>query len=169
MVRTGARAEALGTALAAAGFRVAALYRELGGQQEQPALRPGAWDLALAGGVVVELDESSTATATARGRSRRRGRLTFLGAARTWRSAPAMRRTAYGPARGASAGRMSRASGCSARRRRPRTWTRPAERLGGSSARCTTPSKTLPRPCPAGRGWFRLAVQTRSAAPPRVA
>jgi hypothetical protein len=78
MVRTGARAEALGAALADAGFDVAAqgppaprldvlpadlcaavvaLYRELGGQQEQPVLRPGAWDLALAGGVVIELDE----------------------------------------------------------------------------------------------------------------
>lgn len=78
MVRTGARAEALGAALAVAGFSVVAqrppaprldalpaglragvmaLYLELGGQQEQPVLRPGAWDLALAGGVVVELDE----------------------------------------------------------------------------------------------------------------
>ena len=78
MVRTGARAEALGSALVAASFSVAAqrpsaprldalpadlraavvaLYRELGGHHEQPVLRPGAWDLALAGGVVVELDE----------------------------------------------------------------------------------------------------------------
>lgn len=78
MVRTGARAETLCVALAAAGFSVAAqrppaprldvlpadlraavvaLYRDLGGQQEQPVLRPGAWDLALDGGVVVELDE----------------------------------------------------------------------------------------------------------------
>lgn len=78
MVRAGARAEALGSALIAAGFSVTAqrppaprletlpadlraavvaLYRELGGHQEQPVLRPGAWDLALAGGVVVELDE----------------------------------------------------------------------------------------------------------------
>jgi hypothetical protein len=78
VVRTGARAEALASALVAAGFSVAArrppaprldalpsdlraavvaLYRELGGHQEQPVLRPGAWDLALAGGVVVELDE----------------------------------------------------------------------------------------------------------------
>jgi hypothetical protein len=78
MVRTGARAAALGAALADAGFdvhtqappaprldvlpanlcaAVLALYRELGGRQEQPALRPGAWDLALAGGVVIELDE----------------------------------------------------------------------------------------------------------------
>jgi hypothetical protein len=78
MVRTGARAEALGAALASAGFQVAAkgplaprldvlpadicravvaLYRELGGQHEQPVLRPGAWDLTLAGGVVIELDE----------------------------------------------------------------------------------------------------------------
>lgn len=78
MVRTGARATALGAALAAAGFDVAAhgapaprldilpadlraaivaLYRELGGQQEQPVLRPGAWDLALADGMVIELDE----------------------------------------------------------------------------------------------------------------
>ncbi len=33
------------------------LYRSLGGRLERPALRPGAWDLALAGGDVVELDE----------------------------------------------------------------------------------------------------------------
>ncbi len=78
MVRTGARADALGAALAAAGFSVVAqrppaprldalpadiragvmsLYLELGGQQEQPVLRPGVWDLALTGGMVVELDE----------------------------------------------------------------------------------------------------------------
>ena len=76
MVRTGARAEALATALQGAGSasrRVArrrhaplgadvrasvmALYFELGGQQERPVLRPGAWHLALNGGVVVELDE----------------------------------------------------------------------------------------------------------------
>jgi hypothetical protein len=78
MVRTGARAVALGAALVDAGFdvvlqgppaprlellpadlaaAVVALYRGLGGQQEQPVLRPGAWDLALAGGVVIELDE----------------------------------------------------------------------------------------------------------------
>ncbi len=78
MVRTGARAEALRAALAAAGLDVAAhrppaprldvlpadlgaavvaLYRELGGRHEQPVLRAGAWDLALVRGVVVELDE----------------------------------------------------------------------------------------------------------------
>ena len=78
MVHTGARAGVLGAALLEAGFDVAAqgspaprldvlpadlcaavvaLYRELGGQQEQPVLRPGGWDLALAGGVVIELDE----------------------------------------------------------------------------------------------------------------
>ncbi|GAA5141766.1 hypothetical protein GCM10023340_04010 [Nocardioides marinquilinus] len=32
------------------------LYRELGGANEQPTLRPGAWDL-CAGGTVIELDE----------------------------------------------------------------------------------------------------------------
>ena len=32
-------------------------YRRLGGQQEQPEFRPGAWDLVFAGGLVVELDE----------------------------------------------------------------------------------------------------------------
>jgi hypothetical protein len=78
MVRTGARAEVLRSALVAAGFGVAAqrapaprldalpadlraavvsLYRQLGGQQPQPVLRPGAWDPALADGMVVELDE----------------------------------------------------------------------------------------------------------------
>lgn len=78
MVRTGARAAALSAALGAAGFDVAeqgppaprldflsedlrtavmALYRDLGGQQQQPTLRPGAWDITLTAGVVVELDE----------------------------------------------------------------------------------------------------------------
>lgn len=77
MVSTGARAQVLGVLLEAAGFSISAtpppprvdllpadvrvavvaLYRELGGQLERPSLRPGAWDLALAGGVVVELDE----------------------------------------------------------------------------------------------------------------
>jgi hypothetical protein len=78
MVRTGARAAALAEALTDAGFSVAAkgrppprldllsehlsaavvtLSRELGGQQEQPVLRPGGWDLTLVGGVVIELDE----------------------------------------------------------------------------------------------------------------
>jgi hypothetical protein len=33
------------------------LYRALGGRSGRPALRPGAWDLALASGTVVELDE----------------------------------------------------------------------------------------------------------------
>jgi hypothetical protein len=33
------------------------LYRALGGSRLQPNLRPGPWDLALQGGVVVELDE----------------------------------------------------------------------------------------------------------------
>lgn len=33
------------------------LYRALGGRSERPALRPGAWDLALLSGAVVELDE----------------------------------------------------------------------------------------------------------------
>jgi hypothetical protein len=78
MVRTGTRAQALAASLTAAGFTVAAqrppaprldilpanvresivtLYRELGGRQEWPLLRPGPWDVALAGGVVLELDE----------------------------------------------------------------------------------------------------------------
>lgn len=33
------------------------LYRQLGGVHPEPVLRPGAWDLAFEGGVVVELDE----------------------------------------------------------------------------------------------------------------
>lgn len=78
MVRTGARARVLGAALTAAGFGLAeqpptaprlgvlpadtraaveGLYRGLGGKQEPPVLRPGGWDLALVGGVVIELDE----------------------------------------------------------------------------------------------------------------
>ncbi len=36
---------------------VLALYRSLGGRLDRPALRPGAWDRALVGGDVVELDE----------------------------------------------------------------------------------------------------------------
>ena len=78
MVRTGARAQALSALLTEAGLpvtdarppaprldtlpaplraEVLDLYRALGGRRDDPALRPGAWDLALAAGGVVELDE----------------------------------------------------------------------------------------------------------------
>lgn len=78
MVRTGQRAGALAALLTEVGFEVTParpapprldslpsplrddvlnLYRSLGGQAAQPALRPGAWDLALVSGPVVELDE----------------------------------------------------------------------------------------------------------------
>lgn len=77
MVRTGARATALGDLLIASGMvstaapprpnlaemsaqladDVLALYRDLGGTQGSPALRPGGWDLSYEGGLVVELDE----------------------------------------------------------------------------------------------------------------
>ncbi len=93
-----------GLALVAAGFSVAAqrppaprldalsadlraavvtLYRELGGHQDQPVLRPGAWDLALAGGVVVELDEELHFNRYPRERWRSRGRKTSRGGTRT--------------------------------------------------------------------------------------
>ena len=78
MVRTGGRAAALVALLSDAGVHVirerpvaprleslpsllrddvVELYRALHGRSERPALRPGAWDLALASGAVVELDE----------------------------------------------------------------------------------------------------------------
>jgi hypothetical protein len=78
MVRTGKRAEALTALLSEIGCPVVQtrpvaprldwlpsplrddvvdLYWALGGRSERPALRPGAWDLALASGAVVELDE----------------------------------------------------------------------------------------------------------------
>lgn len=78
MVRTGARARALERLLIQAGFRPAeaeppsariealpsetadvvyGLYRELGGQDEAARLRPGKWDLAFDGDLVVEIDE----------------------------------------------------------------------------------------------------------------
>ena len=75
MPRTGARAGALSTLLTAAGFQpagkpaaprirteaLARLYRQLGGIQEDPTLRPGSWDLAVTADdgtmIVVELDE----------------------------------------------------------------------------------------------------------------
>lgn len=78
MVRTGERAAALVALLSDAGVHVIPerpvapraeslpsplrddvleLYRALDGRSERPALRPGAWDLALASGAVVELDE----------------------------------------------------------------------------------------------------------------
>jgi hypothetical protein len=77
VVKTGARAFALLVLLERAGFRsappVAApritgfppslrgdvyeLYRTLGGTQASPTLRPNSWDISLAGGLVVELDE----------------------------------------------------------------------------------------------------------------
>ncbi|MDP9435243.1 MAG: hypothetical protein M3P93_08665 [Actinomycetota bacterium] len=77
MVRTGKRAQALAALLTEAGLAVIDtrpppprletlpselradvldLYRSLGGRPDRP-LQPGAWDLALAGGDVVELDE----------------------------------------------------------------------------------------------------------------
>ena len=79
MVRTGARATALLGLLLEGGLRISdveppaprmgalppgatdqvlAVYRRLGGMKnESPRLRPGKWDLAFEGGVVVELDE----------------------------------------------------------------------------------------------------------------
>lgn len=33
------------------------LYRDFGGLQDAPSFRPGPWDLAFEGGLVVELDE----------------------------------------------------------------------------------------------------------------
>jgi hypothetical protein len=75
MPRTGARADALSTLLTAAGFQpvakpaaprvhtdaLALLYRQLGGIREDPTLRPGSWDLAVAAidgsVIVIELDE----------------------------------------------------------------------------------------------------------------
>ncbi len=78
MVRTGARAAALQRLLFRTGLQpavhipsapqwdglsseaqttVTALYGELGGLQPMRTLRPGAWDLSFADGLVVELDE----------------------------------------------------------------------------------------------------------------
>ena len=74
MVRTGARTEVLRDLLIAAGLEPATvapprptgkglgdelleLYRRLGGRQSSPMLRPGGWDLAFKGPLVVELDE----------------------------------------------------------------------------------------------------------------
>jgi hypothetical protein len=78
MVKTGARVERLTALLRKHGFSVATkkpsaprisdlrdgdaarirdFYRELGGTLENPALRPGSWDLAFTNGLVVELDE----------------------------------------------------------------------------------------------------------------
>ncbi len=74
-----------------------------------------------------------------------------------------MKTTASGRARGASAGPMSHASGCSARRRRQRVSMCRAELLGGSSARCTTPSRTPSAPYPANREWSDSRSMTRSA------
>lgn len=77
MVRTGRRADLLRSLLLAAGLEhgsspkrpsldslspellseLDGLYRRLGGIKDQPAFRPGAWDLSFADGLVVELDE----------------------------------------------------------------------------------------------------------------
>ncbi|MGS2811526.1 DUF7255 family protein [Nocardia sp. MW-W600-9] len=77
MVRTGRRAAALQMLLTRAGLSPAsvpaaprlsdlataavgeleAVYARLGGTRPMPRLRPGAWDLAFTGGLVVELDE----------------------------------------------------------------------------------------------------------------
>ena len=78
MVRTGARAKALQNLMTRAGFQladeappaprfdalpadaqeqVAEVFGVMGGQTPMPRLRPGAWDLAFNGELVVELDE----------------------------------------------------------------------------------------------------------------
>lgn len=78
MVRTGTRARSLAALLERGGLRaggtpppaprladlpeelarsVLSLYRALGGASASPSLRPGGWDLALADGTLVELDE----------------------------------------------------------------------------------------------------------------
>ncbi len=78
MVRTGARATVLGDLVAQTGLRPAGikpkvprgaslppaaateildLYRRLGGALATPSFRPGPWDLAFDGDIVVELDE----------------------------------------------------------------------------------------------------------------
>jgi hypothetical protein len=78
MVTTGARARSLQQALASTGLEpaegsipgprlhglradlaaeIVRLYSELGGTRSHPQLRPGAWDLAFGGNLVVELDE----------------------------------------------------------------------------------------------------------------
>jgi hypothetical protein len=78
MVRTGRRADELRRLLLAEGLRdsetipprpqltdlpnvladeMLAVYRRLGGIQPEPVLRPGGWDLAFHGALVVELDE----------------------------------------------------------------------------------------------------------------
>lgn len=77
MVRTGARAAALRKTLLVAGLKtspppgrpllsalldahsdeVLSLYRRLGGTEDAPSLRPGAWDLSFNGSLVVELGE----------------------------------------------------------------------------------------------------------------
>ena len=78
MVRTGARSRELATLLSRVGLRtvdhrprppriehlsvedrvrVDAIYRALGGSATDPSFRPGPWDLVLADGRVVELDE----------------------------------------------------------------------------------------------------------------
>ena len=78
MVRTGARVAALQELLRQDGLRESAgkpaaprlskfppdasaaivdLYRQLGGSLEDPSLKPGSWDLAYEGGLLIELDE----------------------------------------------------------------------------------------------------------------
>ena len=77
VVATGARARALEQVLARIGYKptqsrpgpriielsvqqreqLSLLYLALGGKRASPQFRPGAWDLAFSGGLVVELDE----------------------------------------------------------------------------------------------------------------
>lgn len=78
MVKTGQRAAALRELFKEAGFQPTAVvpapprlrdleddlavsilqtYRTFGGTEQEPALRPGAWDLAFEDGLVIELDE----------------------------------------------------------------------------------------------------------------
>ena len=77
VVATGARARALEQVLTRIGYKptqsrpgpritelsaqqreqLSLLYRALGGKRASPQFRPGAWDLAFSGGLVIELDE----------------------------------------------------------------------------------------------------------------
>ena len=168
MPRTGARAEALSTLLTAAGFQpagkpaaprirteaLARLYRQLGGIQEDPTLRPGSWDLAVTADdgtmIVVELDEElhfdryrkQTLAAPWYDRIAWSNKYSMLC---TQMSAAACRQ-----APGGSGGPHPRARGCSGKQDRQGKPQAPAHRVG-SNALFTTPSKTSPRSPAPGR------------------
>ncbi|MFF5037393.1 hypothetical protein ACFY3S_35545 [Nocardia salmonicida] len=136
MVRTGRRAAALQALLIQAGLRPAPVpsvprltdlpaavigdldtdYTALGGNQPMPPVRPGAWDLAYTGEMVVELDEELYFNGIEPDPARELGRGAALAAGATSTTVSGMNSNAWPRPGGVNGGRPGRARRCSPRR-----------------------------------------------------